>query len=116
MSWDFVVAYKAAQREEVERMKKIPLPISGLRAKSTLSIPPSLEVNEEGQRPPKLGPMTWACNCRAPSSPRREQIFTRMYHTEVNDEGICVLCDHYAVRMEERILKQIKQHQKGRKR
>lgn len=118
MSYDFAVRYKTAQSEEIEHMKKIPLPIRNSRPAAPVvpHYPELMSDPTESNQPSKLGPMTWACNCQTPVQPRREQVFTRAYPTKVDSEGICVLCDHYAFRIEERILNQTKQHQRGRKR
>lgn len=68
--------------------------------------------NKQGE---KLGPMVWACDCRNPVYPRREQVFTQMFHTSVDTEGICITCGNYATRLEDRFLNLSKKRKKHRR-
>lgn len=60
----------------------------------------------------KIGELVWTCNCKTPTNPKGEQLFSKMYLTEVNKEGICIHCKHYALKMEKRVFEM--PHQKGK--
>ncbi len=57
----------------------------------------------------KLGPMGWGCNCHEPLNSNGEQKFTRMYPTQVDADGICISCSHYAFRIEKSTLEAVRQ-------
>lgn len=69
------------------------------------------ELLEEKQAA-KLGPTEWSCNCHTPITASGEQVFTRMYPTKVDMDGVCLSCGHYALKIESRVLGLKKQRSK----
>lgn len=57
-------------------------------------------------------PGAWACDCATPVTSTGQQIFSRMYPTEVDGEGICKKCGYYAVWMDSEVLAARKQRGK----
>lgn len=53
---------------------------------------------------PKLGAMTWSCNCQNARANCNDPQYTKMHATKVDGEGKCVLCGHYGYRIEKHVL------------
>lgn len=67
------------------------------------------------ERGRKLGELSWACQCKA--LPRQlKSGYSGLHATTVDAEGICLHCEHYAFRVEKRVLglkKQQRRRPKG---
>lgn len=62
----------------------------------------------------KLPVMVWACTCKA-TKRQLQSGYCGAHATEVDQEGICIRCEHYAFKIDKLMLGLKKQRPKGLK-
>lgn len=57
-------------------------------------------IETEVRQLPKLGQLEWSCNCKG----LKKDNYVTMHRTSIDGENKCILCGHYAYRIEKHVL------------